>query len=424
MTPKIVWFYILLLILFTATFAFSQSGSSLGIGGLTALSRGVEAIYWNPANLAFRSQSQPNFQMIVYSINAGTGNNSLSFNSINKYIGDGESVYLTDQDKQDILEMINDNGLQFDVTGNASLFSLSYKNFGFGIETRAFANFSIPKDLYENILFKLGQDTYDYSASGGGQGVAKFKLAYGNTFISDLIFEVPLLSETIFQEFSAGISLSYLMGVGYANIEKGMAKLSINETGILPSAEFLARSATFGSGIGMDIGLSTYTDNNWRIGLMFENILGSVKWNKDAKIASFSLDFGDNPLFILGENQLSEIEKDSVATDTTYSIDSFSKRLPFNFRMGIAKDFGKYLANLEIGHVNETTFATLGGRIKFGFFNWYVSVGRMLGNFNWNTAFALEFRNFAFDIGISSRTGLMLGHSKGLFAGSSMRFGF
>jgi len=80
----------------------AQSGMSLGIGGLTAPARGVEAVFWNPANLAFAEKNRPKFQMTFFSVTAGTGNNSFSFNSLTKYIGDGESTYLTEKDKQDI----------------------------------------------------------------------------------------------------------------------------------------------------------------------------------------------------------------------------------------------------------------------------------------------------------------------------------
>ncbi len=92
--------------------------------------------------------------------------------------------------------------------------------------------------------------------------------------------------------------------------------------------------------------------------------------------------------------------------------------------MGIAKDLGKYLINFELANENENFSSALGGRIKFGFFNWYASIGRCLGNFQWNTAFALDFKNFYLDLGVSSRGGLTLGNSKALFVGSSMRFGF
>ena len=415
---------VLLFLLLNISSTFAQSGASLGLAGFTALSRGVESVYWNPANLAFFEEDQPKFQMIIYSLAFGLGNNSLSFNSINKYIGDGESIYLTDEDKNDILDMIPKRGLVIDFTGDLSLLSIAYKSFGFGIETSANGNFSIPKDLYENFLFKLGPDVYNYSVSGGWYNIVKFKFSYGVNIVDRIIFDVPYLEDTIFEKVSAGVSVSYLKGFGYANIEKGLAKLTIDENGILPRAEFDMRSAKNGSGIGLDFGLSTYTNNHWKIGMVFENVPGRMYWFGDSKFSRAALDLGDNPLFILGNDQLSEIDIDSVTTDTSYTIDGFSKSLPVNFRLGVAKEFNNYLINIELGHVNHFTHFSLGGGVKFGVLHWYGSITRQLNNFNWNTALALDFKNYYFDIGLSSRGGLTLGSSKALFLGSSMRFGF
>ena len=403
---------------------YAQSGASLGIGGFTAESRGVEAVFWNPANLAFVEKGQPKFQATLFSLAAGIGNNSFSFNSLNKYIGDGESIYLTEKDKEDILQRISKHGLKFDVVGKVSLLSFSVKNFGFGIEAKGYGDFSIPKDVYRNILFKLGHETYDYSVKGHGFGLTKFKLSYGKTFLEDVIFEAPLLRNTIFRGISAGISLSYLLGTGFAEIEKGSAQLAISENGILPMVNYRAKIASMGSGLGMDIGFGAYTDSNWKIGMVFENVLARINWNRDTKMAKYAADFGNDPLFILGDGQLSEIDMDEVSTDTTLSLGSFSKSLPFNFRMGLAKDFGKYLVNFELANENHKFASSLGGRIKFGFFNWYASLGYLMDNVNWNTAFALDFKHFYFDLGISSRGGLTLGTSKALFLGTSMRFGF
>ena len=293
-----------------------------------------------------------------------------------------------------------DDGLRFDVSGKISLLSFSIRNFGFGIETKAYGNFSVPKDIYRNILFKFGQETYDYSVNGSGFGVTKFKFCYAKTFLDDVIFAVPLLKNTIFRELSAGVSLSYLLGTGFAQIDKGTEQLAISENGILPVVDFRAKMAQMGGGLGLDFGLSSYTDNNWKIGIMFENILGRITWNRKPQMASYQLDFGNKPRFILGEGQLSEVEMDSVSTDTTMSLKSFAKNLPFNFRMGIAKDFGKYLVNFELANENNIFSSTLGGRLRFGFFNWYASIGRMLSNFHWNTAAALDFKNFYFDVEI------------------------
>ncbi|MDW7679598.1 MAG: hypothetical protein SCK70_03490 [bacterium] len=413
---------VFLTIMCTPVLLFGQSGASLGLGGFTAISRGVDAVYWNPANLAFMEQGQANFQMKLFSLTIGTGNNSFSFNLINKYIGDGESIYLTEDDKNDILNLIADQGLVFDVSGKASVLSFAYKNWGFGIETHVYGNFSIPRDLYKNILFKIGQDSYDYSVDGGGCGVTKMKFSYGMNLIDDIILELPLLKHTIFKQVSGGVSVSYLQGIGYSQITKGTALLTISDFGILPKAEFEARTATLGSGLGVDFGFSSYTNNHWKIGMLFENVLGYIRWHRDAKVAAASLDLGVKPLFIIGEGQLSDLDFDSVTSDTSYAIGGFSTRLPFNFRMAFARDFGKYLINFELGHVDQASQAALGGRIKFGFFHLLGSMGRQMNNFQWNAAFALDFNKFYFDLGVSSRSGLTLGDTKGLFLGTSIKF--
>ncbi len=415
---------LIIIILISSASLFAQSGASLGIGGFTATARGVESVYWNPAQLAMLRGDRPGFEMVLYSLSTGVGNNSFNVHSINKYIGDGESIYLTEKDINDILGMIPDDGFVIDMSANISTLSFSFDNFGFGIENQIYSGISIPKDLYKNMLSGIGQDVYDYSVKGGGYGVAKFKLSYAHSITTDIIFEVPLLNNTIFRDITGGISLSYLQGYGYANIDKGLAKLTIDDNGILPSADFRAKTAQTGSGIGLDIGFGSYTNNNWYVGMVFENVLGSINWNNGAKIAAASFDIGTDPLFIFGDNQLSEIDSEEASTDTSYSISSFSSRLPLNFRLGVAKDFQKYLVNFEIQRYNKITRATLGGKMKFGFFHLIGSIGRGLNNFNWSGAFAFDFKHFYFDLGISSRAGLTLEHSKALFLGSSMRFGF
>ncbi len=403
---------------------FSQGGVSLGLGGMTAVSRGVESLYWNPANLSFNDTNRPNFEMVLYSVFANGGNNSFSFNDINKYIGDGESIFLTEEDINDILNLIPKSGMVFDFNGRISIFSFAYKNIGFGIEAQTFGHFSVPKDLYENLLFRIGRDVYDYSVSGGGQGIVKYKVSYGRGLFERLIFEVPGLKNTIFEKISWGASLAFVQGIGYANIEKGMAKLSISEDGILPKAEFSARKAELGKGMSFDFGLGAYTNNNWKIGLVFENLLGSIFWNGNPELARSTIDFGDDPLFIFGDNQLSDINTDTVITDTTYSLSGFSKRLPLNIRFGLAKNINRYLINMEYNYTDGISQVSLGGGARFSILRCYASVGRRLSNFQWNAGIAFDFKRFYIDFGMSSRGGMTLGSSRALSFGTSMRFGF
>ena len=409
-----------LLIILLATSAFPQNGSTLGLGGATAVSRGVESVYWNPANLAMDNNGMPDFQIVLFAVTAGAGNNAFDFNFIKQYIGDGESIFLTEDDKNDILSKIDDEGLKLDVMGNVSALSWSYKNFGFGIEAKCYGDMLIPKDIYQNLLFKIGQESYDYSIDGGGYAYAKYKLSYGRVLFED----VDLFGDTSIKALSAGISAAYLRGIGYANIEKGTASLDIDNNGLIPKVDVLSKNATGGSGFGLDLGLSATTENKLHFGLVLENILGTINWDKNTEQAIATVDFGDDPLFLFGDGQLSDIDIDSVSTDTTLAIDAFSESLPLNFRMGLAKEFGRYMLNVEIANEDETFGYALGSRIKTGFVNWHLSIGRVRNTMNYGAAFALNFRHFYFDLGAYAREGLTLSSAKAVTYGSSIRFGF
>ncbi|MFC1725758.1 conjugal transfer protein TraF [candidate division KSB1 bacterium] len=413
----------LALILIYTSVVFAQSGSSLGIGGNTAISRGVDAVYWNPANLAFEHKDYPKFQMILYSFTAGGGNNSFSFNTFNDYIGDGESIYLTEDDKNSILDEIDDDGLKFDASMGFSALSFRYKNFGVGIEGRVYGNVKIPKAIYRNLLFKIGHETYDYSVDGEGVGVGKLKFSYGRTIVRDKKLELPFGKSIYLKEISAGLSFSYLTGLGFGEVEEGTAKIDINDNGILADVETRAKYALMGSGIGIDLGFGAITNDGWNFGLVIENLVGSINWDDETELTSARLDVEDRK-FAIGAGQWEDAGDDGFV-DTTYAIPAFSKSLPTNFRIGIAKELSKkFLVNFEFANENKNFFTSVGGRFKLGILHLFFSLKNGMGNIHWNTAFALDLKNFIFDIGVSSRSSFSFAGSKGFFVGSTMRIGF
>ncbi|MBN1154548.1 hypothetical protein JXB12_06450 [candidate division KSB1 bacterium] len=417
--------YIFIILTCSFTSAFAQSGASLGMRSMTAISRGVDAVYWNPANLARREIGDKDFQLVLYSLNFGLGNNSFSYNSIEKYIGDGESIYLTNEDKDDILDLIDDDGLKFDIALNASVLTWSYKNFGFGIETRSFGDVSIPKHIYENILVEFGNKKYDYSVKGSGYLIGKYKLSYGTTLINDILIESPLLGSIIFNEINVGVSLAYLQGHGYARIENGTATLDISDNGILPVVDVSAKRADKGRGMGLDLGLGLKTrQGGYQFAAVIENLFAQINWYGGTEMSRAKIDFGTQPLFLVGDGQLSDIDIDSVSTDTTMAISSFRSKIPVNFRLALAKQIKKVILNLEFGRENRFYGTSLGCKFDLGVFNLFGSVSKTHENVLWGFAFAIDAANFYIDFGTSSRSGLSLASSKGVFYGSSMKIRF
>ena len=159
---------------------FAQDGASLGLGGAnTAIARGTEAIFWNPANLALSEPTDTKLNIKLFSWSGGAGNNSFDMNLYNEIFGvekdaQGRGKFLTQDDKNDILARVDDDdGLALTAKGDFSVFAITYKNFGFSLEGNINARGSIAKDA---VLFPLEgfvRDSYDFSVNGNGVGVVE-----------------------------------------------------------------------------------------------------------------------------------------------------------------------------------------------------------------------------------------------------------
>ena len=401
----------------------AQNGISLGLGGYTAVSRGIEAVYWNPANLAIIEKNNPRLEIKLFSINAGGGNNAFDFDYIKQYIGDGEAILITEENKIDILDKINDDGLKIDLAAQISAFSFRYKNFGVSIESHSYGYITIPKDLYRTVLTELGPDNYDYSVDGEGYTYGKMKLSYARAIIKNKTYKLTRSQKLKLKAVTFGISMSYLHGMGHAKIEESNATIDINKNGILPKIDYMAKRAMLGDGFGLDLGFGIFTEDNWSFGFVFENLMSSINWTYGQHEETGYINFGPDHLFIFGDNQLDDIDMDTASKDTSIDIDEYSTDIPVDFRMGLAKDFGNILLNMEIAKENKTSSFALGGMVKLGIFNWAMSWKREENHNRWSTGWALAAKYFYLDIGMSGRSGFSLLNAKAVNYGMSLCFG-
>ena len=157
-------------------------------------------------------------------------------------------------------------------------------------------------------------------------------LLYGNAFDKDISIDLEqfiILSQEAgfsyghsFSGFSAGFTLKYILGLFYMGMES-LENPTINTdiTGFTGKNQYLMQQAIGGSGLGLDVGITTDESNDgYRFGLSIINLLGAVKWTQDNFIRENlgpSLSSSD---FYLRSNEFMyfNMEMDSV-TGTSFS---------------------------------------------------------------------------------------------------------
>ncbi len=406
----------------------AQQGISTGLGGAyTAIARGPEAIFWNPANLAL-SSNLPNFNFKLYSMGIDVGNNVFDLDFYDEYLtGTGETDAegnkigrtLTESDKSDILNKIPDSGLELIGRFDGSIFGFNYKNFGFSVEVNVFAETTLPKDAFELLLTEIGEKSYSFDVNGNGFGTARLNFSYGKTVLKNTVRRIFNRNFKI-KELAVGWTASYIKGIGYAEVTESDIKVNLTSTGFNAPSRVVSKVAEFGNGIGLDFGMGAVLENGWQLGLAFDNIPGIISWSTDTKeqIETFDL---KRQIYI---NEFSDIEIDDYRESIDRDIGGFTQVLPLNVRLGIAKYYKLYMGTVELAREYGKMRFSLGGSIDLKICELYASLGRTRGSNCFSSALAFNYKHFLFDIGVTNRGGITQTSSKAFAVGTSVRFGW
>jgi hypothetical protein len=318
-------------------------------GAYGAMARGVESIYWNPANLALSDSPKMSLPLNL-GLSFIMENNSISINDYNKYNGD----FISPDDKKDILKNIDKSGLQFNtdvgiflpLIGGATfplpwgLSSAFAVNFRFGMEGE------VPKDMIDLLLYgnqfgrereavgkAPGYDIAEWDGQGWGLGILSWAVAKP---------WMPAKLEPHFSEFAVGGTFKVMTGA-YGEVLRSDGGIETRVRGTNIDAYAITRAGG-GLGFGVDLGATGVTKNRkTTISLALMNFLDHMSWNiktqqdsvfvqaRRLRALSFTGKSGfnkifDNPVDENGEKVFRE-EQD---------IESFSLSLPAMIRLGVA----------------------------------------------------------------------------------------
>ena len=420
-----------------------NSPRALALGrSYTALARGPEAAFWNPANLALGAGRGLRWEMLAAGVGLVAENNAFSVKTYNDHFTDDEHV-LTDQDKQELLGDVPGEGLRFNMDLMPAVSAGLPVNGGvafpmpWGIRAAVTTGLAagvegeLPKDMFHLMFygneFHRPYDISDWDGSGWAVGSLNWSGARP---------WLPQGLEPFLGELSFGVTLK-LLGGGYGEVVETSGVLEVLPEGA--ELDELQGLAQFGGGIGfgIDLGAAAVTrDRRTTFGLGVLNLLDTMTWGIAAEQDSFyAAASGLQATRLLDVDDLRDIlDKADLNGDGVEELlekvgeRSFSRSLPALLRAGVAHRptsqltlLGNYDQALSEGF-GLTTTPRISVGAEYRLVSWFhARWGISLGGRGSSTGVGLSFGPFTsrstelelFDFAYATRGGLVPGSSKG-----------
>lgn len=383
-----------------------SNARALGMGGShTAVARGIDAPYWNPANLGLSDGNR--YSIGIFGAGAGLRNNSFTLADYNKYNGQ----FLTDGDKEDILNSIPADGLRLDAIGEASALNFSVGNFALASKGYGVSSANIDRDPLELLFY--GNAVVDevslYNTYGEGYGIADIAASYGRS-----------LMQWGDGEFAAGASLHYLRGFAYEKIVESEGSVSTTDTGFVGNAHMAVMSSRGGSGYAVDLGVAVKFGHTWNFSAAWQNAYSRLIWDKETEMTIYSFNMEPSTASDFADSAAS----DSLITssDTTVTIDPFSSDLPSTMRLGLTKEFRQFLFSFDWEQALETRPGTgVNPRIAAGLEYKPLKFLPLRGGFStggrqgslYSFGLGLHFGPYHFDLAVANSGSPFPTHTKG-----------
>lgn len=328
-----------------------SSPRAMGLGqSYTALARGPEAVFWNPANLGLSSSPRFKWEVLGVGLTLVAENNSFSVQTYNDNFTDSE--HFIDRDvKDDLLGDVPDEGLKFNADVEPILAAGLPINGGvafpmpWGLKSAVTTGLTIgvegevPKDMFELMVFGNEFDrTYDITDWDGSFWlIGSLNWAAAKPWI-------PWVLMDHLDEMAVGGTLKLLGGVYGEVLRSGGAGLTAQVHRTDAQAFAVAQSGG-GIGFGLDLGVAGVLKDQrttFSVGLL--NLLDVMSWSIEAQQDSVFAHASNLRVTraLDVENLEDVLENEDVDGDgdidfhKTISEDSFSRSLPAMLRVGVA----------------------------------------------------------------------------------------
>lgn len=368
-----------------------------GTGGAAA--RGLEAVTYNPANLAFSDGSSVGLAGAAVAVQ----NNALSLDRYNEITG----AHLDSAAKAQLLSDIPEDGLSLDADVRASALGFQLGSFALTAGAVGTGHGNLDKDYFDVVLYgnPVGQ-TVDFSNTWGeGSAMGAATVSYGARLLS-------LGGASL----GAGVNVRYLHGIYEMHVASAGGTITTGMEEITADAHVTTMSAEGGRGYGLDVGLALSTPGGLSLGLTLENAQSSLDWDRNVEYREFRLDAADVNLLN------SDLDASVSDADTTYAGDPYTTTLPRQARLGAAAKVGAFLVAADYvqgfedrGLTSTEPRVAAGVEWQLGFLQ--PRVGAATGGVQGDSASAglgLKLGFWRLDAAAVTRGGMKVGDTKGL----------
>jgi hypothetical protein len=295
---------------------------SVAMGGAyIGLARGTDAAKFNPANLGLTDYHQTGIELV--GVGANISNNAFNLSDYNRYTG----AFLTDDDKQDILDKIPTEGLKLDVDVQASALSMAFGSYAVNVAGVGVADVNLSKDIFELVFNgNTFADTIDVTGSYSDV------YAYASAGFS---YGMPIYGSGT-RQLSVGATFKYIRGIAIEQVVELQGMAATYATGFAGEGKMIAQTATGGRGYALDLGAALQLNSKYTVGARIENFLGSIQWDHETEEHGYIFNFDTMTVDNMGDDYV-------VSDDYSKPIGSFTTRLPASLTIGLARTSGRLL---------------------------------------------------------------------------------
>ncbi|MBD3161290.1 MAG: hypothetical protein GF346_03745 [Candidatus Eisenbacteria bacterium] len=289
-------------------------------GAGSALVDGIDAAPINPARLAVRGGPR---MRLIDSFGA-TSNNSFDLSDYNRYNG----ATLTEADEQEILAKIDGDHLEADGIVRAIGPAFRFGRWAAVIRTHGDADLGLPKDGLRLLLEGNTPDETFHVADFRGTGTFASALSISHGRWVD----VPRAGR-----WAVGGTIHWIQGWARARVLEGSGTITTERAGINGEGSFLLRTATGGSGFGLDLACWRPIAERWSIALVLHDLFSAVHWTRGTELRHVRFRLQESTAEEISEGEdLLETEEETTPTG------SFRSTLPPRLNVGVAHERGRW----------------------------------------------------------------------------------